>query len=73
MIAIGTRVKCKAEFLRSVRMFTGPMPFARGTVSDIQDLGGGSVQIATVDWDDKAVPAKVNVKNLVPVGKVELS
>lgn len=62
-IAVGDRVQYKAAFLRSISAFTGPLPFAKGTVTEINKLGS-SLTIATIDWGDDEIPPRVNVANL---------
>jgi hypothetical protein len=62
-IAVGDRVQYKAAFLRSISEFTGPLPFAKGTVTEINKLGS-SLTIATIDWGDDEIPPRVNVANL---------
>lgn len=48
----------------------GEIPFARGTVESIADYGG--TRIATVDWGNPEIPARVNVANLVREKQLEL-
>ena len=69
-IQVGDRVKYKAAFLRSIGCLTGPLPFARGTVTDIIALSGDT-RLAVMDWKNPDVPATVNVANLTHAAKVE--
>jgi hypothetical protein len=64
-IKVGDAVKVSAKFLRSTGQYTGPICFAVGVVTAIQDLGAG-FRIATVKWDRPGVGEKMNVKNLLP-------
>jgi hypothetical protein len=66
-ISIGSRVAYSVAFLRSTGMYTGPIPFARGVVTDLATMRGG-LTIATVDWHDADIPPRVNVSNLAIVG-----
>jgi len=63
---VGDKVSYSATFLRSIGVYTGPMPFARGTIEKIDDFG--NVALAMVNWDDEEIPPRVNIKNLVKVG-----
>lgn len=62
-IAVGDGVQYKAAFLRSIGEITGPMPFAKGTVTEINQYGK-TLTIATIDWGDDEIPPRVNVNNL---------
>lgn len=64
-ISIGDTVKYKASFLRSTGQLTGDIPFAKGKVTDIKPLGDN--QIATIDWGDENIPARVLTSNLSKV------
>ena len=59
----GDRVRYRAAFLRSCGMYTGDVPFARGTVTELITLSGDCV-LAQIDWDTPDVPVRVNVANL---------
>jgi hypothetical protein len=74
-ITVGTRVMYARTFLRSISAFTGVMPFARGTVTEIER------EIATISWDDESaldaedgylLPRRVNVANLVREDRLHL-
>lgn len=64
-IAAGDRVAYKASFLRGIGATTGEMPFLRGEVTEIRDLGG--IQLATIKWDNQEEPGRVAVGNLSKV------
>ena len=66
----GDRVAYAAKFLRSIGCQTGPMPFARGHVVAMRSYPG--VTVATVAWNDPAMPAGVNVANLITVDGMAL-
>ncbi len=58
-IVVGSTVKYRREFLRSIGQCTGDMPFARGVVIGFEVLG--NTTLAIVSWN---MPGKVNIKNL---------
>ena len=62
---VGDRVKYSARWLRSVGMYTGPIPFTKGTITAIEN------GIATIAWEDPDIPAKVHIANLSIVGRPE--
>lgn len=53
-ITKGVRVAYSRQFLRDAAQFTGPLPFKRGVVTDLTDIGSGIV-LATVAWDGDGV------------------
>lgn len=62
----GDRVAYSRKFLKSVGAYTGALPFARGTVKAIEEVG--SMTLARIHWDiSEGVPERVNVANLVLV------
>lgn len=63
---IGDKVAYSVDFLRSIGVFTGDMPAARGVIENITELG--QTKLATIKWDSEEIPPKVNVKNLAKVG-----
>lgn len=69
-VAVGDRVAYSRRFLMSTGEHTGPIPFARGVVTDIRRVGG--VELAMVDWDTEEAPEQVNVANLVKVDRMHL-
>lgn len=48
---IGDRVAFSAKFLRAIAVYTGPKPFLRGTVIEIQPFGSDVPDLVTVAWD----------------------
>lgn len=74
-IKVGDKVAYSSQFLKSTGMHTGPVPFARGVVTDIKRYG--AVVIAYVDWgstlpENDNDQDKVAVANLVRVDKMHL-
>ncbi len=61
---VGDKVAYSAKWLRSVGIFTGPLPFARGEVVALEKLSTETT-LAQVKWDRAGVPEKVNIRNLV--------
>ena len=67
-IKVGDTVAYSAAFLRSTGQQTGDIPFARGVVTALKQLG--EITLADIDWGNPDIPARVNVKNLCkPKGK----
>ena len=62
---IGDTVAYKKSFLQSIGCLTGELPFARGTVQSIKELGNSDTKLASIDWNSPNVPKTVNIKNLV--------
>ena len=72
-ITIGARVKYSRAFLRSTGMFSGPVPFAKGTVTAIQSYTGDCPDVATVQWDNiNSQLQRILVNNLWPCAKGHL-
>lgn len=67
-IAVGDKVAYSAAWLRSTGQFTGDLPHARGTVTDLKVLSA-DVVLATVDWQNEEIPNRVNVRNLCRVNE----
>ena len=65
-IQVGDRVAYSAAWLRSIGCCTGELPQARGTVTSLQAIG--KQHLATVQWDQPDLPAKVLACNLALVG-----
>lgn len=69
----GDRVAYRREFLRSCGFYTGPIPFARGSVIEVaprvRRFTGDTMgpYVVTVDWNDPEVPNKVLSSNLILV------
>ena len=77
-IEVGSKVKFSRAFLRSTAQFTGPVPFARGTVTDLKKLSEKQA-IATVEWtvpdrdmDVNDVPTRSLVTNLALADALEV-
>ncbi len=64
-IEVGDKVAYKASFLRSTGQYTGDIPHARGVVTEIKPFGNN--ELATIDWGNPEIPAKVLVANLSKV------
>jgi len=59
----GDRVKYSVRWLRAAGLYTGPVPFARGTVVAVEQFGDR--KLVTVDWDgNDDIPTRVLVSNL---------
>ena len=62
-IEIGSLVQYKTKFLQNIGVYVGNLPKAKGNVTALKNLGG-SVIIATIEWDYPNIPEHVNVNNL---------
>ncbi len=62
MIELGSVVKYSRVFLRSIGVYTGDMPFAKGRVTGFVKLP--HTKLAEIAWGIGST-GKVNVKNLV--------
>lgn len=60
-IAIGDKVAYSVQFLRSIGEVSGDMPAARGVVTALDELAGGKLILARIDWD-REMPGRVNVR-----------
>ena len=61
----GDRVRYRAEFLRSIGQYTGPLPMAKGIIIGLTPLG--SMTIASIKWENDPyleVPRRVSTANL---------
>ena len=67
-IKVGDLVAYRADFLRNTGQQTGEMPFARGRVVSLKQLGEETT-IAEIDWGNPEIPPKVNVRNLCRTGE----
>lgn len=67
-IAVGTRVGYASAFLRNTGQHTGWAPFAKGTVTELHDIGA-RMHLAVVQWDDQTKPGRVLTSNLWPLDK----
>jgi len=70
-LQVGDRVGYRAAFLRSTGQFTGPAPFARGTVIALNAVGPQAT-IAEIAWDTTHMPSRVHVANLATQREIEL-
>lgn len=62
-IKIGDRVAYSANWLRSMGIFSGELPFLRGSVKELEDLGG--ITIATIIWEGYDHDSIINLANLI--------
>lgn len=60
--AVGDRVKYAVGFLRSTGMYTGAIPFARGTITALDKFGDRT--LATVEWGNPDIPSRILTANL---------
>lgn len=65
---IGDRVAYSVKFLRATGMFAGPIPHARGTIVALEPMGDRA--IATVDWNNPAIPRRILTANLTLVSRI---
>ena len=68
-IALGDIVRYSAAWLRNTGQFTGGICFAKGKVTALDTKR--DYTIATVDWGNDDIPARVNVANLERVRQAE--
>jgi hypothetical protein len=68
-LKVGDTVAYRREFLRSAGFFTGPIPFARGRIIALAPVFEDRA-IATVDWGNPEIPAKVLTSNLVRADRI---
>lgn len=66
---IGTKVMYSRQWLKSTGNYTGDLPFARGTIIKIIDLG--VTKLAEIDWNNDDIPKRVNINNLYEISKPE--
>lgn len=62
-MTVGSRVVFARAFLKTIHAYTGWYPFARGKVTDIEEICKGCT-LATVAWDD-GTTSRANVKALI--------
>ncbi len=60
---VGDKVQYTKAWLQSTGQFTGDIPFAKGIVKEIKKLSPECI-LASVDWNNENIPARVNIKNL---------
>jgi len=70
---VGDRVAYSRTFLKNIVEHTGWMPFARGTITRIEEACDDFV-LADIDWGGTgpADGSRVNVKNLVHEARIHL-
>ena len=72
--SIGDRVKYSRDFLRSTGQFSGPVPFAKGTVTEISEFGAPGRALVSIQWDgNQELPPRVLNLNLVREKQPEAS
>ncbi len=67
----GDTVAYSANFLRSIGVYTGPIPQARGVIVEIESHG--TLQLARIDWGAHDMPERVLLSNLAKVGTPAMS
>ena len=65
-IEVGSPVAYSVQWLKSVGLSHSEYSHARGKVLELQPLGSNFM--ATIEWDNEDVPAKVLASNLAIVG-----
>jgi hypothetical protein len=69
-ITKGTRVAMSRAFLRSTHQLTGHIPFRRGEVLNLIEIGG--IPLVRIKWDKEKRPTKVLMQNLVREDRIHL-
>lgn len=69
-INVGSKVRFKGAFLKSIGAYTGTLGQAKGTVTSLKELG--SLRIAQIKWED-GEESGANVSNLIECGKPDYS
>lgn len=69
-LKVGDTVAYRREFLRSAGFFSGPVPFARGRIIALAPVFEDRA-IATIDWGNPEIPAKVLTSNLVRADRIQ--
>jgi hypothetical protein len=59
---IGDKVCYSKKFLQSIGAYSGDIPLARGTITNLVQLG--AMTLADIDWNDPEMSPKVNICNL---------
>lgn len=70
-IMVGDVVGYSKHFLQSAGQYTGDVPFARGKVTALLQLGSETM-LAEIDWDKPDLPPRVNIKNLSTIRQIQL-
>ena len=68
-VKVGDKVAYSKTFLQSISAFTGDLPRARGTVTNLIAVGK-DVILAEIDWNLPDLPARVNVQNLCLASRI---
>jgi len=71
LFKIGDVVAYRREWLRATGHLSGPIPFARGRVISLSPVSA-ALDIATIDWGQPDIPAKVLTSNLVRADRIHL-
>jgi hypothetical protein len=71
LFRIGDTVAYKREFLRATGQLTGPVPFARGRIVSLSPVSK-ALDIATIDWSEPDIPARVLTSNLIRADRLHL-
>ncbi len=66
-IQVGSKVAYSVQFLKAIFASHSNLARARGVVTELNSLSKECV-LATIEWGNNEIPAKVNVKNLAIVG-----
>lgn len=67
---VGDKVAYSAAWLRSVGLYAGDMPHARGTVVAVKTLSAGVPQLVEIEWGNPDIPRKVIAANLTLVSRI---
>lgn len=68
---LGDVVTYKREFLRATGQLSGPIPFARGRIISLAPVSN-ALDIATIDWSEPDIPARVLTSNLIRADRLHL-
>ena len=71
LFRIGDTVAYKREFLRATGQLSGPVPFARGRIISLAPVSN-ALDIATIDWSEPDIPARVLTSNLIRADRLHL-
>lgn len=69
-LKVGDRVRYARAWLRSTHQYYGPIPHAKGRIIALAPVSDTRA-IATIDWGDPDIPAKVLTCNLVREDRVQ--
>ena len=68
---LGDVVTYCREFLRATGQLSGPIPFARGRIISLAPVSN-ALDIATIDWSEPDIPARVLTSNLIRADRLHL-